>query len=51
MENLLCWFGHVRQRPREAPIIRLECRDHGDLRSRRRQKMKWIEEVKEDGRI
>jgi len=48
-ETRLCWFGHVRRRPMDAPVRRcetIECLEY--RRSRGRPKKSWSEVIRHD---
>ncbi|GJV27347.1 integrator complex subunit 11 [Tanacetum coccineum] len=47
-EGRLRWFGHVRRRPRSAPVRRVEDMVVGGLRRRGRPKLRWEDRVKLD---
>jgi len=48
-ENRLRWFGHVRRRPTEAPVRKLEEWGNGKIaRGRGRPKQSWIRVVEND---
>ena len=48
-EARFCWFGHIRRRPRDAPVRRcemMECPKY--RRSRGRPKKSWSEVIRQD---
>ncbi|GJV07035.1 ataxia telangiectasia mutated family protein [Tanacetum coccineum] len=47
-EGRLRWFGHVRRRPRSAPVRRVEALDVDGRRRRDRPKLRWEDRVKLD---
>jgi len=48
-EVRLCWFGHIRRRPRDAPVRRYETIEYMDYRrSRGRSKKSWSEVIRRD---
>ncbi|GJS59760.1 retrovirus-related pol polyprotein LINE-1 [Tanacetum coccineum] len=46
-EGRLRWFGHVRRRPRSAPVRRVEALVIDGLRRRGRPKLRWEDRLKE----
>ena len=51
-ENRLRWFGHIRRRPMDAPIKKVEKIDFEQSKKLRgRPKMTWIEVVKNDMKL
>ncbi|KAL6572444.1 hypothetical protein OROMI_013402 [Orobanche minor] len=52
MENRLRWFGHVRRRPVDAPVRRLEsCGTSNIVKGRGRPKRTWIKLIENDMRF
>ncbi|CAH9063950.1 unnamed protein product, partial [Cuscuta europaea] len=48
-ESRLRWFGHVRRRPSDAPVRRVEmCGEEAGKRGRGRPKQTWVRGVRSD---
>jgi len=48
-ENRLRWFGHVRRRPTDAPVRRVDRINLGQVkRAQRRPKETWMEVIQQD---
>ena len=48
-ENRLRWFGHVRYRPTNASVRRVECINLGQVkRAQGRPKKTWMEVIRQD---
>jgi len=48
-ENRLRWFGHVRRKPTDASVQRVECIKLGQVkRAQERLKKTWMEEIRQD---
>nr|GEX76064.1 protein transport protein SEC24-like CEF [Tanacetum cinerariifolium] len=47
-EGRLRWFGHVRRRPKSAPVRRVEALVIDGMRRRSRPKLRWEDKVKLD---
>ena len=48
-ENRLRWFGHVRRRPTDAPVRRVEHINLGQVkRAQERPKKTWMEVIRQD---
>ena len=48
-ENRLRWFGHVRRRPTDAPVRRVEHINLGQVkRAQGRPKKTWMEVIRQD---
>ena len=51
-ENRLRWFGHIQQKPLDAPVMKNDLLTiHGNARGRGRPKLTWIEIIKKDTTI
>ena len=51
-KNRLRWFGHIRHRPMDVPVRRMEKIDiEQDKKLRERSKMTWMEMVKKDMKL
>ena len=49
IENRLRWFGHVRRRPTDTPVRRVERINLGQLkRAHERPKKTWMEVIRQD---